>query len=204
LNSHNTNYQADVPKRTPSFSREIMFSSPRQHHLRQVATTTLNEHETSAPVFKWQGYQQPIQLILQTFTSISSQSESFWRRTVPYFLRKTYPAGSILYRRGEPANGFYLIEKGILKAEYDLQQGKFTELIVERTTCGELPFFSGTERTSTTTAERDCVTWLLNEASWAKMQKEEPDIAQEFLKISLILTSERMDAITKYMLLTSA
>ena len=91
----------------------------------------------------------------------------------------------------------------MLKADYDLQQGKFTELIVERTTCGELPFFSGTERTSTTTAERDCVTWLLDETSWARMQKDEPDLAQELLKISLKLTSERMDTITGYMLLTS-
>lgn len=110
---------------------------------------------------------------------------------------------STLYHRGDPANGFYLLEKGILKADYDLQQGQYTELIVERTTCGELPFFSGTERTSTTTAERDCVTWLLDEASWTRMQREEPDLAQELLKISLKLTSERMDAITSYMLLTS-
>lgn len=135
---------------------------------------------------------------------MSTQPESLWRRTVPYFVRRTYPVGSVLYRRGEHADGFYLLEKGILKAEYNLQQGKFTELIVERTTCGELPFFSGTERTSTTTAERDCVAWLLDEASWARMQKEEPEVAQELLKISLKLTSERMDAITKYMLLTGS
>ena len=193
----------EVPKRQPSITRETMFSSPRRSHLHQVATTTLNEQAISTPVSKWQNYQQPLQLILQTFSSISTQPEAFWRRTIPYFTRKTYIAGSVLYRRGEPADGFYLLEKGILKAEYDLTQGKFSELMVERTTCGELPFFSGTERTSTTTAERDCVTWLLDEASWTKMQNEEPAVAAELLKISLKLTSERMDAITKYMLLTS-
>ena len=134
---------------------------------------------------------------------MSTQPESFWQRACPFFRRETYPVGTVLYHRGDPANGFYLLEKGILKAEYDLQQGKYTELIVERTTCGELPFFSATERTSTTTAERDCVTWLLDEANWARMQKDEPNMAQEFLKISLKLTSERMDTITSYMLLTS-
>lgn len=193
----------EVPKRKPSIPREIMVSSPRRNHLHQVATTTLDEQAVSAPVSKWQHYQQPLQLILQTFSSTSTQPEAFWRRTVPYFVRKTYVAGSVLYRRGEPADGFYLLEKGILKAEYDLLQGKFSELIVERTTCGELPFFSGTERTSTTNAERDCVAWLLDEESWIRMQNEEPAVARELLKISLKLTSERMDAITKYMLLTS-
>lgn len=192
-----------VPNRKPSLNQEVMFSSPRRNHLRQIATTTLNEQEGYAPASQWQTYQQPLQLILQTFSAVSFQPDSFWRRSTHYFVRRTYDAGRVLYRRGDPPDGFYLLEKGILKAEYDLKQGKFTELIVERTTCGELPFFSGTERTSTTIAERDCVTWLLDAASWAKMQEDEPAVAQELLKIGLKLTSERMDAITKYMLLTS-
>ena len=84
-----------------------------------------------------------------------------------------------------------------------LPQGKLTELIVAGTTCGELPFFSGTQRTSTTSADRDCIVWMLDEDRWQDIQKNQPDVAQELLKISLKLTSERMDAITKYMLLTS-
>lgn len=96
------------------------------------------------------------------------------------------------------ADGFFLLESGMLKAEYILPQlGKFSELIVEGTTCGELPFFSGTKRTSTTSAERDCVTWMLSQEKWEELQRTQPDIAQELLKISLKLTSERMDAITK-------
>lgn len=85
----------------------------------------------------------------------------------------------------------------MLKGEYKLQQGKFSELIVAGTTCGELPFFSGTNRTSTTTAETDCVTWMLDEENWEHLQETQSDVAQELLKISLKLTSERMDAITK-------
>ena len=194
------NATPDIPKYDPAFPQETLYSSPRRNHLHQVATNTL---EDSTPPTKWQNRNQPLQLILQTFSSLSTEPESFWRRLVPFFTRQTFSANSTLYRRGDPATGFYLLEKGMLKADYDLQQGQFTEFIVERTTCGELPFFSGTERTSTTTAERDCVTWLLDEANWTRMQKEEPELAQELLKISLKLTSERMDAITSYMLLTS-
>lgn len=39
--------------------------------------------------------------------------------------------------------------------------------------------------------------WLLNAERWAEAQRSQPDVAQELLKISLKLTSERMDAITK-------
>ena len=179
-----------------------MFSSPRKHHLHRVATTTLNEQE-SVPPSRWQDYKQPLQLILQTFSTVSDKQEEFWYRTVSFLTRKVYNAGTTLYKRGEPPDGFYLLESGILKAEYVLPQGKLTELIVAGTTCGELPFFSGTPRTSDTSADRDCVVWMLDGERWQDLQKNQPDIAQELLKISLKLTSERMDAITKYMLLTS-
>lgn len=85
----------------------------------------------------------------------------------------------------------------MLKAEYRLQQGTLSELILAGTTCGELPFFSGTNRTSTTKADTDCVTWVLNEENWEKLKDREGDVTRELLQISLKLTSERMDAITK-------
>lgn len=161
-----------------------------------MATTTLDEQD-HVPLRRWQEYRQPLQLILQTFSSVSEKPEDFWERLVPFLIRREYRAGTTLYKRGDPPNGFYLLETGMLKAEYRLQQGQFSELILAGTTCGELPFFSGTNRTSTTTADTDCVTWVLNEDNWEKLQNREGEVTQELLKISLKLTSERMDAITK-------
>lgn len=154
--------------------------------------------QDSTPHRRWQEYKQPLQLLLQTFSTVSDKSEEFWYRAVSFFDRKEFRSGQILYKREEMADGFFLLESGMLKAEYILPQlGRFSELIVEGTTCGELPFFSGTKRTSTTSAERDCVVWMLNQTKWEELQRSQPDIAQELLKISLKLTSERMDAITK-------
>lgn len=158
---------------------------------------TLNEQD-AAPPSRWGKYKQPLQLILQTFSKISDQPEDFWTAAASYFERRDFAAGTTLYRVGETAKGFFLLEKGILKAIYDLPQGKYSELILAGTTCGELPFFSSTARTATTQADRDCITWVLTQEKWAQMQKEESFITQELLKISLKLTSERMDAVTKY------
>ena len=181
-----------------SFSSETMFSSPRRDQLHNVATTTLQEQQDSVPHGKWQQYEQPLQLILQTFSTVSDKDEDFWKRTPSFFERREYATGTVLYSRGDRPKGFYLLETGILKAEYKLPQGTFSELIVAGTTCGELPFFSNTSRTSTTVAERDSVTWVLNDERWRDVQNHHPDVAQELLKISLKLTSERMDVITKY------
>jgi len=163
--------------------------------LRQVAATTLGEEHPS--LAKWQKYGQPLQLILQTFSAVSDKDEDFWHSAARFFIRRTFFAGQVLYNAGDPPKGFYLLETGMLKARYELPQGKYSELIVAGTTCGELPFFSSTDRTATTHAETDCVTWMLDQERWGEMQREEAGLAQELLKISLKLTSERMDAITK-------
>jgi len=121
---------------------------------------------------------------------------------VPYLRRAEFPSGAVLFRRGERAEGFYLIESGILRAEYDLPQGWLFESIVAGTTCGELPFFSETDRTATCVVEMDCVVWLMDEESWGRLQRDEPDVARELLRISLKLTSERMNVMLGHNTLT--
>jgi len=195
----------DVPDQTgspslPSHSPLDMFaSSPRRSHLHEAARISLNQMEIKrAP--RWQSFREPLRLMLQIFQDVSDKNEDFWFRAVRFFSRREYTAGTVLFRRGEPAEGFYLLEKGILRAEYILPQGWFFESIVAGTTCGELPFFSETNRTATCVVERDCVAWLMDRENWVKLQTEEPDVAQELLRISLKLTSERMSVITSYTL----
>lgn len=182
-----------------SRSFNLMSSSPRRNHLHEAAQLSLNQMEvTHTP--RWQSFKEPLRLMLQIFQGLSDKNEDFWFRAVKYFKRQEALAGTVLFRRGEPAEAFYLIESGILRAEYDLPQGWLCESIVAGTTCGELPFFSETTRTATAVVEADCVLWLMDAENWEKLQKEEPDVAQELLKLSLKLTSERMNAITSFVL----
>ena len=171
-------------------------NSPRRCHLHQTAINTLRD-ESSKPPSRWQDHVQPLKLILQAFSTVSDKPEEFWYPIKSFFSKKEYAEGTILYRFGESPEAFYLIETGTLKATYDFPQGNYTELTVAGTTCGELPFFSDTLRTSTTTADSDCAVWVLDGPDWREMQRAQPGIAQELLKISLKLTTERMDAITK-------
>ena len=145
---------------------------------------------------KWSSFAQPLPLILQTFQDLTNHNEDFWFRAVPFFSRCEYPAGTVLYSRGDAAAGFYLIQEGILRAEYEVDQGKYYESIVAGTTCGELPFFAETDRTGTVVAEKDCMAWLLTRKKWEELERKEDKVARELLRIGLKLTSERMSAIT--------
>ena len=100
---------------------------------------------------------------------------------------------------------FFVIEEGMFRAEYDLEQGRLSESIVAGTippiphfhdetlrrrfvigtTCGELPFFSETMRTATVYAEKDTVAWVMNEKSWHTLQTQHGEVATEMLRIAL-------------------
>lgn len=198
----NATASLDVPTATTTSalsSFDPPFNSPRQNHLAEAAREALTNVEVQRPS-RWQSFKEPLRLMLQVFQGLSDKNEDFWFQAASYFKRKEYAAGKVLFQRGEPAHGFYLVERGILRAEYDLPQGWLCESIVAGTTCGELPFFSETERTATAQVDRDCVVWQMDRESWEKLQKDHPDVARELLRISLKLTSERMSAITSYIL----
>ncbi|KAL8295419.1 hypothetical protein RB597_008688 [Gaeumannomyces tritici] len=177
---------------------EQLASSPRRNHLYEAATRLADAGKTRQS--KWQSFREPLRLMLQIFQDMSDKNEDFWFRASSYFTRKEYRSGDVLYRQREPATGFYLVESGIIRMEYDLPQGYLCESIVAGTTCGELPFFSETNRTATAVVERDCVVWLIDREGWDKLQKEESDVAQELLRMGLKLTSERMSVMTSYVL----
>ena len=145
---------------TPTNTLDQRFASPRRSHIHEAVTSTLKEHGLTAQT-KWQNFAQPLPLIMQAFKDLTDKDVDFWHRSVPYFERREFPAGSVLYSRGDEPDGFYLLEEGILRAEYELEQGGYYESIVAGTTCGELPFFSDTDRTGTVVAEKECVAWLL-------------------------------------------
>jgi sulfate permease, SulP family len=195
-----------IPESTQqeAFSRfESMLGSPRTQLLDQAATTAITETSAEQPP-KWQNLKQPLPLLLQAFGDMTTETESFWFRALPYFIRRQFAQGEELYARGDAPNGFYLLQSGILRAEYYLEQGNYHESIVAGTTCGELPFFSETQRTSSVTAERESVAWLLTPERWVDLQKENGDVARELLKVGLKLSAERMNAVTCYVLITAS
>jgi SulP family sulfate permease len=197
-----------------------VFSSPRRGARLLAARSTMREsgddslsiadtsssHTQPAQVTpsRWRSFAQPLKIILQTFEDVSTKNEDFWHAVAPYFERKEYPAGTVLYSRGDDPDGFYILEKGRFRTEYELDQGSFFEVILPGTTCGELPFFSETDRTGTVAVENDSVAWLLTRDKFNELERKDPDVARELLKVGLKLTKERMDAITSYVLVTAS
>ncbi|KJY02532.1 sulfate transporter family protein, partial [Zymoseptoria brevis] len=180
----------------PISQLDAMVGSPRTQLRHVAASQTLTENALHDDRAIYQHLKQPLPLILQAFQDLTPHTEDFWFRAVPYFTRQEYTKGQLLYSRHDAPNGFILLQSGILRAEYSLEQGAYNEAIVAGTTCGELPFFSETERTCSVVAEEGCVGWVLTRGMWEKLQREEGQVAAELLKVGLKLSAERMGAIT--------
>lgn len=198
-----------------------VFASPRRGARLVAARSTIREtnegplatpdsssqdpmNSTRALSSRWKNFAQPLRIILQTFEDVSTKNEDFWQILAPYFERKEFPAGTVLYSRGDDPDGFYILEKGRFRAEYEMDQGSFFEVILPGTTCGELPFFSETDRTGTVAVENDSIAWLLTREKYRELEAKNQEVARELLKVGLKLTKERMDAITSYVLVTAS
>jgi SulP family sulfate permease len=180
-------------------------STMREAHDASLAVLDNSSHDAiPSTQSRYKNFAQPLKIILQTFEDITSKNEDFWQTVAPYFERKEYPAGTVLYSRGDDPNGFYILERGRFRTEYQLDQGSFFEVILPGTTCGELPFFSETDRTGTVAVENDSIAWLMTREKFDELERKEPHVAMELLKVGLKLTKERMDAITSYVLVTAS
>ena len=180
---------------------DVLGSSPRLLHLQEAARVSLNKMETSR-LSKWQNFKEPLRLMLQIFQDVSEKNEDFWFPAVSYFARRELDAGAVLFRVGDAPQGFYLVEKGILRGEYGLPHGQsYHESIVAGTTCSELPFFSETARTADVYVEMAAILWVLEPEAWRRLQKDEPAVAHELLRVSLKLTAERMSTVPSSIML---
>lgn len=95
---------------------DMLASSPRRTLLRLAASRSLSQTDV-ARLSRWQSFKEPLRLLLQIFHGLSDRNEDFWFQAMGYFSRRELPAGTVLFHRGDRAECFYLLEKGILRAE---------------------------------------------------------------------------------------
>lgn len=82
--------------------------------MHQAVKSTLKDEEAVQPS-KWQNFKQPLPLILQIFSEMTDKNEDFWFKAIPFFERKEYPQGTVLFRRGVGLIALLPYVMGILK-----------------------------------------------------------------------------------------
>jgi SulP family sulfate permease len=91
-------------------------------------------------------------------------------------------AGEVLWRQGDPPDGLYVIESGVLRARYTFADRAdcMEESMVGGTLAGELSALADLPRNATVMVEQNSVLWKLSSEYKRKLEQENPELARLF------------------------
>lgn len=129
---------------------------------------------------------EPFHALEQAFSPHAADC-TILQQLAPYFERVTVSAGHVLWKQGDPADGLYVIEAGVLRATYYFaaHTPAIEESMVPGTLAGELSGLSGLPRNATVVVERAAVLWYLCGEALSRLQAEYPDLARTFTALVL-------------------
>jgi len=179
-------------------------NSPRRKHLYTAAKETIGFGKPTQP--KRLQLVQPLPLLIQTFSSYTSEvsePEQFFHQLVPYFTKMQVERGTVLWKDGDQASSFYLIEMGALKLVKDMEDlgHCLVETMLPASVCGELSFLSDVERASTLTVERDAVIWKCTREAFERLETElNSTTVRQFRKTLLRVATENQEVVMGHLL----
>ncbi|KAM6499690.1 Sulfate transporter family domain containing protein [Amanita muscaria] len=164
--------------------------TPRNIQLRDAATKTLAyeaEHN------KHDFFEEPFVTLSKIFSTFGDLSYSELYPLKSYLERLVLAPGHSLWRQGEPPDGLYIVESGVLRATYDFAERtqNMEETMFPGTLAGELSGLSETPRNATVVVERQAVLWKLSSENLRRLKKEEPGLAAAFT--DLVLKTAKVD-----------
>lgn len=135
---------------------------------------------------------EPTYSLIKTFSSHANDPE-LMAKLAAYFTRVELQAGEVLWKQGDLPDGLFVIESGVLQANYDFaaHSAPVQESMTAGTLAGELSALSGTPRNATVVAERASVVWKMSAENYEKLEREQGQVAKAF--VTLVLKAAKQD-----------
>jgi SulP family sulfate permease len=115
-------------------------------------------------------------------------------KLIPYLKYHEYRSGEYLIREGDAADRIYFVQSGQVTAQLEAPDKNPVRLetVNPGRTVGELGFFLGTRRAASVVANRDSVVYSLSLADLEQMERIDPEAANVFHRLSVILLCQRV------------
>jgi SulP family sulfate permease len=141
--------------------------------------------------------EEPIPTLVKTFSGYESDlPPELFVPMLPYFKRIELPEGQILWRRGDPPDGLYVIAAGVMRETYTWgNNDSVSESMVAGTLAGELTTLAGMPRNADMVVEKAGVLWKLSNEDWALFKKEQSTLAHRFVELVLKVAKNDYDVL---------
>lgn len=184
----------------PSFHMgESFIHSPRRNEIHAAAGRTLeidphsefdnmtNQNTTTTPSSNDTTTENVYISLSRAFSSYGHVNADQFHPLLASFERVAATEKTTLWELGDPPDGLYLIESGVLRAIYSFPDRKdtFEESMVGGTLAGELSALSNLPRNARVVVEKDAVLWRLSMEKLAKLETEHPELARVFFHMVL-------------------
>lgn len=118
---------------------------------------------------------------------------------LPYLTRREYRAGEYLIHEGDLPDYVYFVHSGQVTAQLEAPGKDPVRLETMRSgrSVGEIAFYLGTRRTASVIADQDSVVYSLSIHEMNELEATNPEIANIFHRISVLLLSERVMHLTR-------
>ncbi|KAJ7747683.1 sulfate transporter family-domain-containing protein [Mycena maculata] len=167
-----------------------LVGSPRRSHIREAGHRTIaSDMRSPEPDIS----AEPYNTLVRAFSSYSDVDLEQFQPMLSYLQRMSLPEGFVLWRQGDPADGLYIIESGVLRASYQFSDhsASIDESMVPGTLAGELSALSNLPRNASVVVERPAVLWKLSIENLRMLEDEEPVLAMKFTQ--LVLKAAKID-----------
>lgn len=115
--------------------------------------------------------------------------------------RMAFPAGTVLFREGDPADAAYIVDTGNIALSIE-KQGQVEEIAVlgSGEFFGEMAIFKNDVRAATATAQTDVALWRVQRESLQRLIDSDPELAE---KVSALLQSRQIELFLKERLVST-
>ena len=91
---------------------------------------------------------------------------------IPHMTKRNYPAGHVLFRQGDPADGIFFIQEGSVKLP------EFGKTMAEGAVFGEVGIFSpDNQRAGTVVCDEDCTVYEISRDKVLQLYYQNPEFA---------------------------
>lgn len=206
--------QVSIPKNPPTKKRtpnmavfEGSAGSPRNLQVLREARRVVSDEARVTNAFINSGSDKPtrvLSLVLTILQSLSAKDAKFWMKLIPYLEKQVLPASTPFYNSTCKDQSFFFVESGLIKVEYDFEQGKLNleSSILPLTAFGSI-LANNSQRSANYVTTNETVVWRLSSKKMELLEKENPDVYHELIIISMKLLVDRFHIISSSLLVST-
>lgn len=199
-NNDISNFLVGTPRQVQFMNAAKKYNQNEQFQ-QDLILNKLKEKDRKASVST---IKQPLYMILQIMQGLSDRYDAkFWNKLSPYLKKTSYKNDEFIYNKNSNQPCLFFFESGLVDFKIEFNDLNFTINSSELplTIFGDI-IITKSDRTINYKANTNCVLWVLDSNGIKNLKKENREVYEELLVVSIRVATQRFESITSNVLIS--